>query len=581
MSDSRATYPDGVSPDSEDAEIRRDPDRQLFHLKTLYEASRELAEPATPKDILNRFPLVAMGPLGSSFSFVILKHEDQLLTKSVGLGQTSQEKIAASGHDLISKFFPDDHSARTRPVILAGRHLSNDPNLPAGTCVIVALPVDKGSHAVLGFGPKVNGVDYGDDELELLEGMASILATVLRKVCADTCIRALNGQLCDRNRRMMEALTQAEEARAHLSTRAFELQALFETTTELSALNEPDAILDAFTLSVMGTLGYAGGWIGLYGPGENDVAVAYRGTWPEDRDRLASSQGRNAVLAQFVALKDRMPHAHQCHLLADETVFSQLPVPAETGVLFCLDHGWRGAIGLCDPLSDTPLSDEKKQLLLSLTTAFIATLGNARQLKMVRDLNSDLAARNVDLQTTLNALTSARQEIGLLTEAKESVLRMVRGEVARVERASWFDVGLILLAGIVLGFLFNSSSPSGIPIAPPSLLESPPAMVDVSGAKRLVRDQQAVIIDARPADFYREEHIKGAINLPKNLFNFVYSMKLSALDPTTPLVVYGRTFSRRYDEDVARELTQLGHENVQVIERGLNGWKAAGHEVEP
>ncbi len=581
MSDSRNTFPDEVGPDSEDTELRRDPDRQLFHLKTLYEASRELAEPATPKDILNLFPLVAMGPLGSSFGFVILKHEDRLLTKNVGLEQAAQEMLEASGHGLISKFFPDDQSPRTRPVILAGRHLSNDPHLPSGTRAIVALPVDKSSHAVLGFGPKVNGADYGNDELELLEGMTSILAAALKKVCADTCIRVLNGQLCDRNRRMMEALAQTEQARAHLSTRAFELQALFETTTELSALNEPDAILDAFTLSVMGTLGYAGGWIGLYGPGDNDVAVAYRGTRPEDREWLASPHGRNAILAQFVALKDRMPHAHQCHLLADEAAFSQLPVPTETGVLFCLDHGWRGAIGLYDPLSETPLSEEKKQLLLSLTTAFIATLGNARQLKMVRDLNSNLAARNVELQTTLNALTSAQQEIGLLTEAKESVLRMVRGEVARVERASWFDVGLILLAGIVLGFLFNSSSPSGISIVPPSLLESPPAMVDVSEAKRLVQAQQAVIIDARPADFYREAHIKGAINLPKNLFNFVYSMKLSALDPATPLVVYGRTFSRRYDEDVARELTQLGHENVRVIEHGLDEWKAAGYEVEP
>lgn len=200
---------------------------------------------------------------------------------------------------------------------------------------------------------------------------------------------------------------------------------------------------------------------------------------------------------------------------------------------------------------------------------------------MVRELNSDLTARNIELQTTLDALTSARKEIGLLTEAKEGILRLVRGEVARVERASWLDAALIILAGMVLGFLFNLSSPSGIPIIPPHILDAPPAMVAPAKARQMVLDHKAIIIDARPSDFYLQSHIKGSINLPKNLFNFVYSMKISSLAPDTPLVVYGRTFSRRYDEDVARELEQLGHEHVLVMDGGIDAWQSQGHEVEP
>ena len=560
---------------------RRDPERRLFHLRSLYEMSRELADPGSPDETLKRFLPMAMGPMGGSFGFVLLRHGETMPFESLGLSEAARQGVAASGRELVRRFFPDDAARQTGPVILAGRHLADDSHLPKGTGVVVAMAVDPGSQAILGLGPKIDGSDYNDDEIALLKGMTSLLTAALRKGCADTCIHDLNCNLRTRNRQLEEAAEQAEQARSALARRAFELQALFETTTELSALNDPEAILRAFTLSVMGTLGYSSGWVALYGPGEDDVEVSYRGADPADRDRLASLHGRNEILGRLVALKDRMPHAHQCRLIEGEESLAGLPVPSDAGVLFALDHGWRGAVGLSAPLSGKPLSEPKQQLLLSLTTAFIATLGNARQLRMVRDLNSDLTARNYELQTTLNALTSARNEISILTEAKESVLRLVRGEVERVARPSWLDVGLILLAGVVLGFLFNLSSPSGIPIVPPSLMNPPSAVVEPFNAHRMVMDDRAVIIDARPADFYRQMHIQGAVNLPKNLFNFVYSMKLSALDPATPLVVYGRTFSRRYDEDVARELELLGHETVLVMDGGMDAWAEQGYEVEP
>ena len=568
----------GIAPGNADLQ---DPERRIFHLRSLYEMSRELADPGPPDQVLKRFLPMAMGPLGASFGFVFLSHGKTMPLECLGLSPAAREGLAASAGPLVDKLFPDGATLQEGPVILAGRHLADAPHLPEGTGVVMALAVDADSQAVLGLGQKIDGSDYDNDEAALLKGMASLLTAALRKGCADTCIHDLNCRLRERNQQLEEAAKQAEQARSTLARRAFELQALFETTTELAALNEPEAILEAFTLSVMGTLGYSAGWVALYGPGEDDVEVSCRSEAPGDRERLASTHGRNDILGQFVALKDRMPQPHQCRLIRDRETLARLPVPADAGVLFALDHGWRGAVGLSSPLSGEPLSETQQQLLLSLTTPFIATLGNARQLRMVRDLNSDLAARNYELQSTLDALTSARNEISLLTEAKESILRLIRGEVARVERPSWLDAGLILLAGVVLGFLFNFSSPDGIPIIPPSLLNPPAAVVDPFKARRMVMDDEAVIIDARPADFYRQAHVKDAINLPKNLFNFVYSMKISALDPATPLVVYGRTFSRRYDEDVARELELLGHETVIVMDGGLDEWQAQGYEVGP
>lgn len=348
MSDSRDAYADdfGFAPDDAG---RRDPERRLFHLKSLYDTSRELADPAPPQEVLRRFLPMAMGPLGSTFGFAIFLHTKGLAVESLGLSETARNGLAESGEILIRKFFPEGDAPPARAVIMAGHHLSEDPNLAHGTSMVAALPVDEEALALLGFGTKIDGTEYGDDETALLRGMASLLTAALRKGCSEACINDLNHRLQHRNRQLEEVLGQAEQTREKLARRAFELQALFETASELSALNEPDAILDAFTLSVMGTLGYSGGWVAIYGHGENDMAVSYRGPNPEDRDRLASGFGRNEILARFVDLKDRMPHAHQCRLLQDKEALDRLPVPTDAAVLFTLDHGWRGAVGLSSP----------------------------------------------------------------------------------------------------------------------------------------------------------------------------------------------------------------------------------------
>jgi rhodanese-related sulfurtransferase len=560
-------------------------DHQLFHLKALYEASSALAVPVTPGDILKTFLRVTMGPLGLAFGFGIVLHVDELTVESIGLEQLVVDQYRKTGFNLVHKFFPGDRPTPTRPepAILVGEHLRFDPNLPEGTSAVIGISMSEESHAVLGFGPKISGEPYSTEETELLQSLVSILAVTLKKSHAAGCIRDLNTALKKKNERIQQALAESELAQEDLARHAFELQALYETTLELTDINAPEAMLDTFVLSLMGTLSYASGWIGLYGPDRDHAEVAYRGPDPEAPARLDSAKGREAVLAQFVALKDRMPQANHSCLLEDDASRAALPAEADVAVLFALDHGWQGAIGLSAPLSpgtgEPRLDKERKRLLLSLVGTFMVALGNARQLHMIREMNTELAARNRELQATLDELTSAKHEIDVQTEAKERIVGLVHGEVDRVWRASWRDVGLILLAGLALGFLFNFSSPEGIRIIPESLTAPPTAAVGALEAERLTRTGKAVIIDARPGDFFIIGHIPGAINLPEELFDFVYSMKLSELEPDVPLLVYGRTISRHYDADVARELILLGHEHVMLIDGGLSAWEDAGLEV--
>jgi len=71
------------------------------------------------------------------------------------------------------------------------------------------------------------------------------------------------------------------------------------------------------------------------------------------------------------------------------------------------------------------------------------------------------------------------------------------------------------------------------------------------------------------------------VNLPLPLFDFVYIMKFSRLDPEKEIIVYGRNISRLYDEEVAFKLTSRGHQNVKVLSGGLSAWAEKGYPLAP
>ena len=79
--------------------------------------------------------------------------------------------------------------------------------------------------------------------------------------------------------------------------------------------------------------------------------------------------------------------------------------------------------------------------------------------------------------------------------------------------------------------------------------------IALSQAEEMYRNQQAIFVDARKSAFYSQQHITGATNLPVILFDLMYPMfqfmvEQEGKDKT--LVVYGGTFSRRMDIDLAR-----------------------------
>ncbi len=146
-------------------------------------------------------------------------------------------------------------------------------------------------------------------------------------------------------------------------------------------------------------------------------------------------------------------------------------------------------------------------------------------------------------------------------------------------RLRWIDLAIIIGLSLLCGLAFNHSNPKGIPLIPQRYSLEGVSFIDSSVVFEQQKKGEILMIDAMPAIFYEQEHIVGAVNLPLAIFDFMYDMKLGKTDKAKEIVVYGRTISRHYDEEVAAKLVARGFKNVKILNGGLSAWKKNHYPV--
>jgi rhodanese-related sulfurtransferase len=454
--------------------------------------------------------------------------------------------------------------------MLTGRHLERSDILPNMVRVLFSLPVDECFHGVVGFGPRLGDEEYGPETVRLLDGLVSNLLVALRDVGSRSRVEDLNRELSGINADLRQALESAEQAGKKSDLQAFHLKTLYEASLEMSGLHDPKEVLSVFLLTVLGAVSVSGGCVVLVNDEDGEVLAQARGSAREiDWDDVRI---RSSVLGVFVSLKDRIPHAMHSRWAVDPGVLSKLPSKPVQALAFALDANRRGILALGPKIGGQICNNEERELLAGLAGVFMVCLNNALRFATIERLNQGLKTRNLELQQTLDELTSARREIDLLQRARETILNAVRGGRERLERVAVQDVIMILLASILLALLFNSANPGGIPLIPHALLQPSPPSVSLQKALTSTKNGSAVLVDARPVEFFRQGSLPGAVNLPLPLFEFVYSMKLASLPPETDFLVFGRTISSHYDTEVALKLTAMGHENVFII-KGIRNFE--------
>ncbi len=137
--------------------------------------------------------------------------------------------------------------------------------------------------------------------------------------------------------------------------------------------------------------------------------------------------------------------------------------------------------------------------------------------------------------------------------------------------------GLIVLAGSVLGLLWNGLSGHGFALGSHALVQPGDQLVEASQARRLWA-RGALFVDAREGPYYAMGHVPGALLLPEPEFEAAFARLEPRLRAALDVVVYCSGFGCEASHIVARRLKERGVP-AAVLHEGWPAWTDAGHPV--
>lgn len=382
------------------------------------------------------------------------------------------------------------------------------------------------------------------------------------------------------------AVPEREKELREKEYQAYQLRLLNEYLRELFFLEDRRELAEQFLLMCMGAVGTDRALLLVFDE-QDETALYYRGF---KESRVQSLREDAFLQAQkYFARDDRDNELLPKQILVISTNEQEaardirLPWPADSCfiVRWDLDSGCFGYLVLGPKLDGSVYSDLDSDFLLQLSQVLMDSLQMVRSRDEIHRLNADLMRKNQELSQTIEELKKSHETISILQRTRDRLHGLIHSEAARLERVSAWDFVFIIAVTLTISLLYNTTSPGGVSLTPATWSLPEPEMIDTDRAAEIYEQDGAVFVDARPNEFFEQEKIRDAVNLPSNLFDFIYMMHFAQLDPEEKIIVYGRNISRRYDETVAFELEERGHTRVLVMPGGLGEWKDRGLPVKP
>ncbi len=115
------------------------------------------------------------------------------------------------------------------------------------------------------------------------------------------------------------------------------------------------------------------------------------------------------------------------------------------------------------------------------------------------------------------------------------------------------------------------------PASGPGHVISIPERLSLEQFSDFVESKTGLVLDARPAIFYRLSHVPGALSLPRDDFEVAFQLLHSRLgsDYSRPLMIYCTDASCADATLVKKALTALGYSNVAIFVGGWSEWTGA------
>lgn len=392
----------------------------------------------------------------------------------------------------------------------------------------------------------------------------------------------LQQELTEKNLRLEEAVDQVDRLQYKFDRQTHYLKTFFNINRELNTLRDMAGIMEKFLRLTLDSLGIEEGGIVLFSK-EKQPLVTYRAlgkkavmNWSEEKLQ-ALKTSLNGIIKEST-----QPYTESRSLTQEQlSAFKGSSGPPEIGFWFTLSESYFGLVVLGKKLTALKYALEEEEFLSNMVTNLAILLERAKSQERIQALLMDMEQRNIFIQKTAVDLNVSQSRVKVLEKARPQFRQAVKRGLEQSRRVSGLDILVIIGLGLALGVIFNLINPGGINPIPPSWLHKSPPPIDIQWAKPKYESGEALFVDARPDALFKQRHIKGAVNLPLDLFDFVYLMKFSHLDPEKELIVYGRNVSRHYDQEVALQLTSRGHAKVKVLSGGLPSWQDRGFPTEP
>jgi len=136
-------------------------------------------------------------------------------------------------------------------------------------------------------------------------------------------------------------------------------------------------------------------------------------------------------------------------------------------------------------------------------------------------------------------------------------------------------IALILLAATGFGLAWNTFSDRGVALGRNAYVREGDEEVSARDARAQL-DKGALFLDARPRDYYKMEHIPGALPLPEDDFDKAYKELEPTLRSRLDIVVYCAGFGCEASHIVARKLHEKGIQ-ASILHEGWPAWTDAGY----
>ncbi|UCF90684.1 MAG: hypothetical protein JSW39_20705 [Desulfobacterales bacterium] len=188
--------------------IQTELDRRVFHLKTLYDVSKDIYSSVDSEAILRNFLLMTMGNFGVMEGFLMLMavpSEQISHFVSVGLQEADVASLKNRIGDLLMQ-------GNMRSWIGDGTAMKHDGFFPFSLGFSLAFAVEPGSYGILGLGSKLVIAPFTENDKELLDTLVNNLVIALKNARFVERIKRLNADLETKNVQLEKTLNDLKVA---------------------------------------------------------------------------------------------------------------------------------------------------------------------------------------------------------------------------------------------------------------------------------------------------------------------------------------------------------------------------------